>query len=145
MPTILAAGLAAGGILVGCVVGLAIGATRDLTSPAAISAAGTDSPPPPGTAFPAIPPPPTTIPAPAAPAAPSVDDGTWTVGIDLPAGTYRTTAVVSSDCYWGIYKSGTNGNDIIANDIPGGGRPTVTVKAGQDFRTARCGTWVKIK
>ena len=75
---------------------------------------------------------------------PTIDDGTWTVGIDFAAGKYRTTATVGSSCYWGIYKSGTNGDEIIANDIPGGGRPTVTLKAGQDFKTQRCGTWEKI-
>jgi hypothetical protein len=78
------------------------------------------------------------------PVVPTVDDGTWTVGTDLPAGKYRTKANVGSDCYWAILKSGTNGADIVSNDIPGGGRPTVTLSAGQDFKTSRCGTWEKI-
>ena len=79
-----------------------------------------------------------------APAGTTIEDGTWTVGVDLKAGKYRVTANVSSDCYWAIYKSGTNGENIIANDIPGGGRPTVTLKVGQDFNTSNCGTWKKI-
>jgi hypothetical protein len=47
-----------------------------------------------------------------------------------------------SNCYWGIYKSGANGSDIIDNHI-GGGNLRITLKAGQDFRTERCGTWTK--
>ena len=76
--------------------------------------------------------------------APTITDGVWTVGLDFPAGKYRTTEAVGGDCYWAITKSGTNGEDIIANDIPGGGRPIVTLKNGQDFNSARCGTWAKI-
>lgn len=50
---------------------------------------------------------------------------------------------VGLSCYWGIYASGTNGTDIIQNDIPGGGRPVVTVSPGQDFNSSRCGSWEK--
>lgn len=73
----------------------------------------------------------------------SVDDGTWVVGEDIPAGTYKAMSRVGDGCYWALYKSGTNSETIIANDFPGGGRPVVTVRRGQDFRTARCGSWVK--
>ena len=76
-------------------------------------------------------------------AANTVSDGTWVVGVDIEPGTYKATANVGSRCYWGLYASGTNGDDIIANDIPGGGLPSVTVAAGQDFKTARCGTWTR--
>lgn len=79
--------------------------------------------------------------APATPAVPSITDGTWTVGEDIPAGTYKVTGA-GSTCYWKIAKSGTNGSDIIDNHI-GGGNLRVVLKAGQDFETARCGTWVK--
>jgi hypothetical protein len=71
----------------------------------------------------------------------TIREGTWTVGVDIAPGTYRSTADVGSRCYWAILASGTNGDDIIANDIPGGGRPTVTLAEGQDFETKRCGTW----
>jgi len=81
---------------------------------------------------------------PPAPAVPSIEDGTWTVGVDFPAGAYRTTTNVAADCYWKISKSGSNGADIIQNDFPGGGRPQVTLKVGQDFTTNRCGTWHKV-
>jgi hypothetical protein len=76
--------------------------------------------------------------------APTIEDGTWTVGEDVPAGTYRTTANVSSRCYWQITKTGGDSvSDIVDNDIPGGGRPRVTLKRGQDFKTSNCGTWSK--
>jgi hypothetical protein len=76
-------------------------------------------------------------------AAASVEEGTWTVGRDIDAGTYRTSEAVTGQCYWGIYTSGTNGSDIINNDIVSGGFPTVTLREGQDFENSRCGTFVK--
>jgi hypothetical protein len=76
-------------------------------------------------------------------AANTIGDGTWTVGTDIEPGTYRAAAAVGSTCYWGIYRSGSNGGDIIENDIPGGGRPVVTLSAGQDFNSTRCGKWEK--
>jgi hypothetical protein len=87
----------------------------------------------------------TTEPAAAPPATPTIREGTWTVGTDFPPGTYRTTADVGSSCYWQITKPGGNEvTDIIANDFPGGGRPQVTLEAGQKFKTNRCGTWVLV-
>lgn len=75
----------------------------------------------------------------------TIKAGTWTVGDDIPAGTYRSSGVTSM-CYWEISKTGTNGSDIIANDLPSGGRPQVTLKKGQDFKTSEeCGVWSKIK
>jgi hypothetical protein len=76
-------------------------------------------------------------------AANTVGDGTWTVGTDIEPGTYRAAAAVGSSCYWGIYRSGSNGGDIIENDIPGGGRPVINLSAGQDFNSTRCGKWEK--
>ena len=78
------------------------------------------------------------------PPPPSITDGMWTVGVDFPAGRYRTTANVGSDCYWEIDRSGTNGHDIVDNDLPSGGRPSVTLKKGQDFKTQDCGKWSKV-
>ncbi|GAA1859117.1 hypothetical protein GCM10009715_03320 [Paeniglutamicibacter psychrophenolicus] len=76
-------------------------------------------------------------------AANTVSDGMWTVGEDIKPGTYRTTGSVGSRCYWGIYRSGSNGDDIIDNDIPGGGKPTVRLSKGQDFKSSNCGDWRK--
>lgn len=70
-------------------------------------------------------------------------DGTRTVGRDIEPGTYIPTADVGSSCYWGIYATGTNGSDIVDNDLPGGGRPSVTLSEGQDFKSSRCGSWTK--
>jgi len=92
---------------------------------------------------------PVTVTAPAAPAAPppgpgaSVGDGVYVVGQDMQPGTYRVSAAVTDGCYWAITKSGSNGADIVQNDLPKGGFPQVTVKAGQDFKSERCGTWFK--
>lgn len=76
-------------------------------------------------------------------AANTIREGTWSVGIDIEPGTYRTTQEVGDMCYWAIYKSGTNKSDIIANDLPSGGIHTVTLQTGQDFETKRCGQWTK--
>ncbi|GAA3009977.1 hypothetical protein [Streptosporangium longisporum] len=73
----------------------------------------------------------------------TIEDGTWVVGEDIAAGNYKVTAPVSSSCYWEITKSGTNGDDIVENDLPGGGLPRVTLSEGQDFQSLRCGTWSK--
>lgn len=76
-------------------------------------------------------------------AASTITGGTWTVGVDVEPGTYRTKDAVIGDCYWAIYRSGTNKDDIIQNDIVQGGFPTVTLSEGQDFESNRCGSWVR--
>ena len=76
-------------------------------------------------------------------AANTINEGTWTVGVDVEPGTYRTKDPVTGSCYWAIFRSGTNKDDIVQNDIVKGGSPTVTISAGQDFETSRCGSWVK--
>lgn len=73
----------------------------------------------------------------------SISEGTWTVGRDIEPGTYVTSEGVSDYCYWAILRSGTNGSDIIENDIVTGGRPTVTLSSGQDFTTRGCGRWIR--
>jgi hypothetical protein len=76
-------------------------------------------------------------------AANSIKNGIWTVGVDVAPGTYRTSEALTGYCYWAIYESGTSGGDIIENDGPTGGFPTVTLSAGQDFENSGCGTFVK--
>lgn len=76
-------------------------------------------------------------------AATSIGEGIWTVGVDVEPGTYRTKEALTGYCYWAILKTGTNGSDIIDNDGPEGGFPTVTLSAGQDFENSGCGTFVK--
>ncbi|MEV8145527.1 hypothetical protein [Specibacter sp. NPDC078709] len=63
--------------------------------------------------------------------------------MDIESGSYKSNSSVGSSCYWAILASGTNGDDIINNDIPGGGLPAVTLAAGQDFKSSRCGSWTK--
>lgn len=70
----------------------------------------------------------------------SMGEGVYEVGTDIKPGRYRTNDAVSN-CYWEITKSGSNGQDIIANDNVSGGRPSVTIKRGQEFKSNRCGEW----
>ncbi len=80
----------------------------------------------------------------AKPAAPTIADGTWTVGEDFPAGNYKATGA-GDRCYWAIYTSGKNQSfDALIDNHAGGGNLRVTLKAGQDFETKRCGTWAKV-
>lgn len=67
--------------------------------------------------------------------------GTWLVGTDVAEGTYRTAGEVSDRCYWKIAPS-AGSSDILQNDIPGGGKPTVNITAGQEFSSSNCGDWV---
>jgi hypothetical protein len=66
------------------------------------------------------------------------------VGEDVPAGVYRVAAPVTADegCYW-LKSSDSEGVNIIDNGLPTGGRPQVTLKAGQWFTSDHCPTWVK--
>lgn len=75
---------------------------------------------------------------------PTIDDGVYHVGEDVPAGTYRLRdAVDGSDfCYW-VKSKDAEGGDIIDNNLASTGRLQVTLKKGQWFSTERCGTWVK--
>ncbi|WP_374971024.1 NYN domain-containing protein [Terrabacter sp. BE26] len=74
----------------------------------------------------------------------SITEGVWEVGSDIKPGRYRTDDAVT-DCYWAITRGGSNGEDIIANDNVSGGRPSVTLKRGQEFKSSRCGDWTLIK
>jgi hypothetical protein len=78
---------------------------------------------------------------PTAPARVTIPDGTWTIGEDYPAGKYAATGT-DSVCYWETVRSGTNGQDLLSNGT-GPGNLRVTLKAGQDFHSQNCGTWVK--
>jgi hypothetical protein len=68
-------------------------------------------------------------------------DGTYIVGTDVAAGTWRSTG--GDLCYWARL-SGFGGtlNDIVANDNAHGGPAIVTI-AGSDigFATSGCGSW----
>ncbi|MFD3696226.1 hypothetical protein ACFWUZ_08685 [Streptomyces sp. NPDC058646] len=85
-------------------------------------------------------------PAPAGPAGParSIGPGTYLVGEDVAAGTYKTPGPSSSsipNCYWARNKNDSGEfSAIIANGNPEG--PTrVTVKKGEVFETSGCEAW----
>lgn len=71
----------------------------------------------------------------------TIGDGVWQVGKDIDPGTYRATREVGSRCYWSITNPVTD--DIIQNDLPGGGFPEVTVSEGQQLKIANCSTFTK--
>jgi hypothetical protein len=65
------------------------------------------------------------------------------VGEDVPAGTYRAVVPIDGgDCYWKKSRD-AEGENIISNDIPAGGRPQVTLKSGQWFTSQGCPEWAK--
>lgn len=74
---------------------------------------------------------------PAGPSTTIAVDGTYEVGVDIAAGKWKTTGGAQSNCYWARHDQG---GDIIDNDTPGASA-TVTVKAGELFKVARCGAW----
>ena len=72
---------------------------------------------------------------------PQFEDGTFIVGTDVPAGTYRTRKP-SAGCYWERL-SGFGGSDIIANNVTD--QPSVVTIDASDrgFRSRGCGTWTQ--
>jgi len=88
---------------------------------------------------------PTSTPKPTPKPSPTFDDGgddvLAIVGEDIPAGTW-TVRGAPSDCFWGIFKAGSNQQDIIADGLAGGTQ-RVTLKAGQEFESNDCGVWTK--
>jgi hypothetical protein len=71
-----------------------------------------------------------------------LDGYTYTVGLTMEAGTYRANSSTDS-CYWAVYRSGTNYDDIVDNGFALGA-VTITVTKGQDFTSNRCGDWTKV-
>lgn len=115
--------------------------TVTVTAPAEPGAEVTVTAPP--VTVTAPPPPAKTATAPKAAA--TIEEGTWEVGVDVAPGRYKTVDAVDASgmCYWKITTTGKP-SDIVDNDIVTGGRPTVTIKKGQDFTTQDCGTWQKV-
>ena len=82
--------------------------------------------------------------APVYPTLTTIQDGTWTVGVDMPAGTWRTDREVDVNCYWVVTVTGSNGTEQVSAGRVGGGHATVPVEVGQDFYSEQCGTWSKV-
>lgn len=72
-----------------------------------------------------------------------LDGYAYTVGQTMEAGTYEANAT-GSTCYWKITVSGSNYSNIVDNDLGTRGVIRVTVSAGQDFQSQRCGDWRKV-
>lgn len=75
----------------------------------------------------------------------SFGNGTWRVGVDIPAGTYRSINAASASCYWERL-SGFGGNlaAIVANDIDGGVRLVTIGASDLGFRSNGCALWVAV-
>ena len=71
----------------------------------------------------------------------SFGNGTWRVGINIAAGTYRTRQAPTS-CYWERL-SGFSGDfdDIIANDFSSGYQVVTINPSDMGFKSSRCGKW----
>ena len=71
-------------------------------------------------------------------------DGTWQVGRELAAGTYRADA--GEGCHWARLTTAHAGDalDNVIEDGIGGGSQRVTLGEGEWFETADCGEWRKV-
>jgi hypothetical protein len=83
--------------------------------------------------------PPTSSVAPPSSSVPSgplttVTDGTYLVGTDMEAGSYKSTG--GQDCYWSRMKD-DSGRNIIANNL-GDGPARFTAKKGEYVQISRC-------
>jgi hypothetical protein len=122
------------------VAGIAVGASGSSNTPTTpAAAAATTKAQPPAEDKPATKPAAKPTKA-AAPAKQTIEEGTWTVGEDFPAGTYKVTEAAGEECYWARKRSADG--DIIANGL-GGGKPKVTLKKGETFETSGCPPFVQ--
>ena len=93
-----------------------------------------------------IPDPPKKLPKPTVPPKPSgpvtsFGGGTFVVGTDIVAGTYK--AKPSGECYWARVRGTSDESDIIANHMSSG-PSTVTISSSDGaFVSHRCGQWTK--
>ena len=80
---------------------------------------------------------------PASSATASFGDGTWVVGSDIQAGTYRSSKT-GSGCYWQRL-SGFSGEfgDIIVNELTDAISVVEISSTDAGFSTERCGTWTE--
>jgi hypothetical protein len=67
-------------------------------------------------------------------------DGTYRVGRDIPAGTYRTRG--GDGCYWARLRSFSGSTSaILANDNAEGPAVVTLLRRDKGFETERCGRW----
>lgn len=72
----------------------------------------------------------------------SFDDGTYVLGTDIKAGTYKATP--SGECYWARIRGTADEGDIIANHLASGPTTVTIVNTDGAFVTRGCGRWMKI-
>ena len=79
----------------------------------------------------------------AEPAASSIVDGSWRVGVDVDPGIYLTQG--SDRCYWQRL-SGFSGefSELIANDSPEGRSIVEILPSDVGFDSSRCGEWIPV-
>lgn len=91
---------------------------------------------------------PTTIKPPSASGAKkpvSISDGTWEVGVDVPAGKFKTDGAEKRDilmCYWEVRAKSEQGDFVAQGVITKVNAPgRVTLSKGQFFTTSGCADW----
>ncbi len=84
------------------------------------------------------------VPSPVAVPSPiTITDGTFIVGVDLPAGTYRSDG--GPTCHWARLSGFTGeSTDIIANDNPAGPAVVSIQPTDVGFQSKSCGSWTEI-
>lgn len=71
-------------------------------------------------------------------------DGTYLVGTDIKAGTYRGSG--SGQCYWARLSGLSGGfNDIIANGNSAGQVVVTISRSDKGFTTQACGSWSRVQ
>jgi hypothetical protein len=69
--------------------------------------------------------------------------GTYQVGSDVQAGTYK--ADPGGSCYWARLRDLTGGvNSILANGLPNGPTSVTILSSDIAFESDGCGTWTKV-
>lgn len=75
----------------------------------------------------------------------SISDGTWEVGVDIPAGKFKTEGAEERAvmvCYWDVRTKSETGNFVAQGIINGANEPgRVTLRKGQFFHTSGCKGW----
>ena len=83
-------------------------------------------------------------PSPSTPGVPTYGDGAYEVGVDIPVGTYRSSADTHT-CYWATLRGfGGDLDDIVEH---GSRSPVVVELTGRlaGFETQGCGDWTPVR
>lgn len=84
-----------------------------------------------------------TLPAIAPESTNEIGPGTWVVGSEVEAGSYRTSGAAGALCYWHTAKDDTDETIDQQGVISEPKQPgRVTLKKGQYFKTSGCEDWI---